>query len=186
MLLLSSAVLLVLLLLLVVLLTTTAATVILLLLLLLLLLLTIALLIATPTVDVLHIDIATAQIDVNAALVLLGVILQAELATDLLDAGLDLLDVAGAVVALADDDVQVRLAVRLRVPDALLEDILRLFHELAVQVDRVRGDPALGVVLAEDELRRLPVVLLHLHPVCFAFLRERLRCGPVALLVRIL
>jgi hypothetical protein len=49
-----------------------------------------------------------------------------------------------------------------------------------VQVDRVRGDAALGVVLAEDVLGRLFVVLLHLDAVLFAFFGERVRRAAVA------
>lgn len=113
-------------------------------------------------------------------------ILQAQFATDLLDARLDLLHMADTVVAPADNHMEVRLAVRLRVADALLEYVLGLLDKLAVQVDRVGRHPPVGVVLAEDKLRRLPVVLLHLGPVRFPFLGERVRRRPIALLVRLL
>ena len=46
---------------------------------------------------------APLQVHVDAARVLLGGVLQAQLAADLLDLGFDLLDVVGGVVALADD-----------------------------------------------------------------------------------
>jgi hypothetical protein len=65
--------------------------------------------------------------------------------------------------------MQVRLPRGLGVADALLEDVLGLLDELAVQVDGVVGDAAGGVVLAEDELGRLLVVLglLLLVPLAF-------------------
>jgi hypothetical protein len=73
------------------------------------------------------------------------------------------------MIPLADNDVQVRLAGALGVADALLEDVLGLLDELAVQVDGVLGDPAGRVVLAEDELGRLLVVLRLLPLVLLAF-----------------
>lgn len=130
-----------------------------------------------------RIGTAALEVDVHAAGVLLGRVLEAELPADLLDAGLDLLDVVGRVVALADDDVQVRLAVLLGVADALLEDVLGLLDELAVQVDGVVGDAALRVVLAEDVVRRLLVVLVHLGRVPLALVAQLLGPGAVALLV---
>ena len=68
----------------------------------------------------------------------------------------------GTVVALANDDVQMRLPGLLGVADALLEDLLGLLDELAVQVDGVGVDAADGVVFAENVLGRLFVVV-----VCF-------------------
>lgn len=50
-------------------------------------------------------SLAAGEVDVHPAGVLFGVVLEAELAADLLDAGLDLLDVVCAVVALSDDAV---------------------------------------------------------------------------------
>jgi hypothetical protein len=106
--------------------------------------------------------LAALQVDVDPAGILLGAILQAQLAAQLLDLGLELLDVVGRVVALADDGVQVLLAAGLILADPKLEDALGLLDELAVQVDGVGLDAAWGVVLAEDKVRRLPVVLVHL------------------------
>lgn len=126
------------------------------------------------------------QLDVDPALVVLRVVLQPQLAADLLHARLDLLHVVGAVVALADDDVQVRLPALLRVADALLQDLLGLLHELPVQVDRVAVHLAHGVVLAEDELGRLPVVLVGFGGVLLALLRQLVRLAAVAALVRLL
>jgi hypothetical protein len=77
---------------------------------------------------------ALPQIDVDPALVLLGVVLQSQLPAYLLDFGLDLLHVPDAVVSLAHDDVQVPLPRLLRVTDPLLEDFFGFFDELAVQV----------------------------------------------------
>lgn len=50
-----------------------------------------------------HNGLATGQVHVDPTGVFLGGILQAEFLADLFDARLDLLDVAGGVVALADD-----------------------------------------------------------------------------------
>lgn len=50
-------------------------------------------------------SLAAGEVDVHPAGVLFGVVLEAELAADLLYAGLDLLDVVCAVVALSDDAV---------------------------------------------------------------------------------
>jgi len=85
-----------------------------------LLLATMVLLLATAVVRLLLPGVATttttamvrgrdslpaSEIDVDAAGVLFGMVLKAELAADLLDAGLDLLNVVHAVVALSDDAV---------------------------------------------------------------------------------
>lgn len=50
-------------------------------------------------------DLAALQIDKDPALILLGLVVQAELPANLLDARLDLLHVSRAVVPLADNDV---------------------------------------------------------------------------------
>jgi hypothetical protein len=116
----------------------------------------------------------------------LSVVLQAEFAADLLDARLNLLHVVHRVVSLADDHVQVRLAVLLGVANALLENLLGFFDELAVQVDGVAVDFADGVVLAEDELRGLLVVLVGFGGVRLALLRQLFRTGAIAALVGLL
>jgi len=123
------------------------------------------------------------QVDVDATLVLLDGAVEPHLATHVLDGGTDLLDVAGAVVALADDDVQVGLAPRAGVADARAEDGLGLLDVLAVQVDGVAGDAVDRVVLAEDQLRRLLVVGVLLRGVPLAFVGEGFGAGAVAALV---
>lgn len=126
---------------------------------------------------------AALEVDVDPAGVLLGRVLQAELAAHLLDAGLDLLDVVDRVVPLAHDDMQVRLAVLLGVADALLEHVLGLLDELPVEVDRVVGHAARRVVLPEDVVRGLLVVLVHLGRVPLALVAQLLGLGAVAALV---
>jgi len=111
---------------------------------------------------------ALPQININPALVVLSVVLQAQFPADSLDFGLDLLHMPDAVVSLSDDDVQVPLAGLLRVADALLEDLFGFFNELAVQVDGIRVYAADGVVFAEDVLRGLFVVLVCFGRVGFA------------------
>lgn len=64
------------------------------------------------------------------------------------------------------------LTMRLGVLNPLFKDIFRLLNELTVQIDGVCRNAAVGVVLAEDEFRRLLVVLFHLAPVRFTLLRE--------------
>ncbi len=57
----------------------------------------------------------------------------------------------------------------LRVPNPVLDNLLRLAHELPVQIDRVPVHPALRVVLPEYVVRPLLVVLVHHRAVPFAF-----------------
>lgn len=71
-------------------------------------------------------------------------------------------------MALRNVHVKVRLPVLLGVADAVLEDILGLLDELAVQVDGVVGDAIHCVVLAEDVVAGLLVVLIHLGRVAFS------------------
>jgi hypothetical protein len=90
------------------------------------------------------------------------------------------------VVSLADDHVQVRLAVLLGVANALLEDLLGLFDELAVKINGVAVDFADGVVFAEDELGGLLVVLVGFGGVRLALLRQLFRASAIAALVGLL
>jgi len=155
------------------------------------------------------------EIDINPPGILLGRVLQAELLAHLLDAGFDLLDVVGGVVAFAYDakagcwvsrvcglfglqcaiqnaerenggrkgepsHMQPPLPRPLRVSNPLLDNLLRLAHELPVQIDRVPVHPALRVVLPEYVVRRLLVVLVHHRAVPFAFVGELVRGGAVA------
>jgi hypothetical protein len=55
-------------------------------------------------------NLSTLQVHIDATLVLLCRILKSKVATHLFDARLDLLDMVAAVVALADNNVKVRLA----------------------------------------------------------------------------
>lgn len=54
--------------------------------------------------------------------------------------------------------------------NALLQNILSLLDKLAMQIDRVGLHAPVGVVLAEDKLRRLLVVFFHLAPMRLALL----------------
>lgn len=150
------------------------------LLLLLLLLSTIPASISLPIISLSHVDRPTRQVDVYPSLIGLGMVLQPQLPTNLLDPGLDLLNMPWAVIPLPDNHMQMVLPRLLRVPDPLLEDILRLLDELPVQVDRVGGDAPRGVVLPEDVLGGLFVVLGHRRAVLLAFFREGVGRGPVA------
>ena len=123
------------------------------------------------------------QVDIHAPFIVLGAVLQTQFLTNLLDARLDLLDVIGAVIALADNDVEVRLSRLLRVPDALLEDLFRFLHVLAVQVDRVARDLAHRVVFAEDELGGLFVQRVGFRRVFLALLAHTVRFGAITTVI---
>lgn len=103
-------------------------------------------------------DLATLQVDIDPSFVLLSSIVEAHLTAYLLNAGLDLLHMANTVVSPADDDVQMRLAPRLSIPEPRLEDVLCLLDELPMQIDSIVSNTADGVVLPEDVLRGLLVV----------------------------
>lgn len=129
------------------------------------------------------VDATALQVDKDSTLVLLGTVLQAQLATHLLDARLDFLNVVAAVVALAYNDVQMGLALLASDLDALLEHVFGFFDKQAVQVDCVAVDAPFGIVGAEDKVAGLPVVLLHLLRVLLSFLRELVGGGAIAGLV---
>lgn len=75
------------------------------------------------------IDPSALQVDVHATGIGFRAVLQAEFATDLFDAGFDLLDVAGGVVSFADDDVEVGLVCLAGVAYSLFEDFFGLVQE---------------------------------------------------------
>lgn len=76
--------------------------------------------------------------------------------------------------------MQMILPMALRIFDPLLENILRLFNKLPMQINRVGINPSRRVILPEDKLGCLPVVLVHLAPVRFALLAEFLGAGAIA------
>ena len=88
--------------------------------------------------------------------------------------------------ALCDLHMQMILPMCLSVLDPLFQDLLRLLDELPVEIDRVGRDTSIGVVLAEDELRGLLVVLLHLAAVGLSFLRELLGAGSITARIGVL
>ena len=123
------------------------------------------------------------QLNVHAALIMLGVVLQAHLLTDLLHAWLDLLDVVRTVVAFTHNHMQVSLARLLRVSDPLLDYFFGLLHILAVQIDSVAVDFANRVVLTEDVLGGLLVVRVGLGGMLLGLLAHAMRLGTVARVV---
>jgi hypothetical protein len=129
---------------------------------------------------------ALPQININPALVLLGIILQSQFPTDFLDLGLDLLHVPDAVISLSHDNVQVPLARLLGVADALLQNLFGFLDELAVQVDGVGVDAADGVVFAENVLGCLLVEGVCFGGVGFALDGEVVGGAAVAALVGLL
>jgi hypothetical protein len=76
--------------------------------------------------------------------------------------------------------MKVVLSMRLGVLDPFFQDLLGLLDELTVQIDGVGLDAPACIVLAEDKLRRLSVILLHLAAVCLSLLGELLGAGAIA------
>lgn len=87
------------------------------------------------------------------------------------------------MVALTDNDVKMGLAIRLVRANPLLEDSLRFFDELAVEIDAVRFDATRGVVFAEDVLGCLAIVVVHARRVGFAFVGELLGTCAITIIV---
>ena len=145
----------------------------------------------------------TGQVDVDPALVLLRVEVQALFATDALNTRLYLLDVVRGMDAFADDSIplatrpnpprrkmhshmQMSLTMPLRVFNPLLQNLLRLLDKLTMKINRISRNPPFGVILAEDKLGRLLIVLVHLAPVIFALVGEFFGARAVAAGVGIL
>ena len=133
-----------------------------------------------------HNRLPTPQIHKDPPRILLSGIAQPQLPTHLLHPRLDLLHMARAMIPLAHNHMKVCLPRGLRVPDALLDDILGLLDELAVQVDGVGSDAVHRVVLAEDVVGGLVVEGVHHGAVALAFFGEGVRRGAVAALVGLL
>ena len=129
------------------------------------------------------VDTAALQVHEHPALILLCAILQSQLPTHLLHPGLDLLHVIAAMIALADDDMQMRFAALPGHANTLLQHVLGLLDEQAVQVDGVAGDALARVVGPEYEVTRLVIVLRHLGGVLLAFFRQVVGARAVARLV---
>jgi hypothetical protein len=129
-----------------------------------------------------HHSLSTLQVDVHPPGIFFSGILQAELLAYLLDPRLDLLNMVDGMVALANDDMKMALALCLRGANTFLQDILCFFDKLAMKVDCVIGNLSVCVVLTEYVLRGLLVVLLHLCGVLFAFFGQLVsRCAITAL-----
>jgi hypothetical protein len=88
------------------------------------------------------------------------------------------------VIALADNDMQMRLAGGLCVPYPLLEYLLGLLNKLTMKIDCVTSDFADGVVLAKDELGGLLVVLVGFGLVTLALLTELVCAGAIPFFIR--
>lgn len=76
----------------------------------------------------------TCQVNVHPPGIGFCTVLQAEFLADLLDAGFDLLDVAGGVVSFAYDDVEVGLVCLAGVTDSLFEDFFGLGWRYLVSI----------------------------------------------------
>lgn len=73
-----------------------------------------------------RVDSASLEIDVHSSGIRLGVVLQAKFLTDLLNSGLDLLNMTRRMIALADNHVKVGLSGLTGISDTLFEDLLCL------------------------------------------------------------
>jgi hypothetical protein len=124
------------------------------------------------------------QVDIDSSGVLLSLVLQSHLTANLFNPRLYLLDMIGRVIALAHNDMKVRLATSLISTNAVLKDILGLFYKLTMQINAVPGHAALRIVLSEDKLASLFVVFLHLGTMSLAFFAELLCFGAIATGVR--
>lgn len=76
--------------------------------------------------------------------------------------------------------MKVILPMRLGILDPLFQDLLSLLHELPVQIDGVCLDTPVCIVFAEDKLRRLSIIFVHLPAVCLPLLGELLGAGAIA------
>ena len=109
------------------------------------------------------------EIDVYSPFIGFGVGLKVQLAANLLNSRLNFLDMMGAVVPFAHDNMQMCLSCGLGMSDSLLQYILGFFNKLAMEIDGVGGDTAFGVVFTKDIFRRLLIVGLHLLAMVLAF-----------------
>lgn len=82
--------------------------------------------------------------------------------------------------------VQMRLPVLLRISYPLFQDPLCFLNVLPMQVNRVIGHPPRGIVLSEDEIRRLLIILVHQGRMPLAFFREIFCRGAISFGVRFL
>lgn len=139
---------------------------------------------ATPAGHILRtMRLATLEVDVDSSCVFLSPVLQPHLPAQLLDLGLQLLDMASRVVPLADNGMKVVLTSSLILANATFENALRLLDELAVQIDSIGINAAGSVVFAENEFGSLKVVFVHLAVVGLALVGELLCCGTVTIFV---
>lgn len=81
--------------------------------------------------------------------------------------------------------MQSLLPALLCVLNPLLQDPLRLLHKLPVKINCIRIYTPRGVILAEDEIRSLLVIRIHLSGMLLAFLGELVCSGAIAALVRL-
>jgi hypothetical protein len=103
------------------------------------------------------VNVSACQIDIYSTFIMLGLILQAQLLAHFLHSWLDLLNMISRMVALSNNDMQMRLSSTLSRSDPVPRDLLGLFYELSMQIDRVAGH-VLTIVLPEHKFGRLLVI----------------------------
>lgn len=126
---------------------------------------------------------AALQVDIHSTLVFLGRILQPHLATHLFYPRLDLLHVVSGVISFSNNNVKMCLALAPSCPDPFLQHIFGLFYEQTVQINGVACDAPFGIVFAEYEVARLPVVLVHVRRMLLALFAKLVSARAIAGLV---
>ena len=76
-----------------------------------------------------------------------------------------------------------RLPSPLRIPNPLLQNLLRLLNKLPMQIQRIPIHAPHSIVLPQDVIRRLLIVLVHHCAVALALVRKRVRCRAIAAFV---
>jgi hypothetical protein len=71
------------------------------------------------------------------------------------------------------------LALRLSISDPLLDYLLRLLDELAMEINRVASNTPRRIILPEDKVRGLLVVLIDQCAVTFSLFTQRMCCCAV-------
>jgi hypothetical protein len=82
--------------------------------------------------------------------------------------------------------MQMSLTMRLRIFNALLQNILRLLNKLSMQINRIGRYTSASIVLPENKLRRLSIIFLHLAPVRLSLLGVLLSASAITVRVRFL
>ncbi len=78
-----------------------------------------------------------------------------------------------------DLHMQMSLPILLRISNPLLQNILRLFYKLPMQINCIIWDSSSCIVLAENVIGSLLVVLIHLRRMTLPLFRQLMRSCPI-------